>query len=354
MLKQHRTKLILSTLVILLPSLLGILLWDRLPEAITGYWGNSGTNSPAWKIIVLFPLILLTFHYLCLWLSFRDPKFREQNPKATMIVFWIIPYITLLSTGVMYCSMFDSVMDPFRLIPGSLGLLSIIIGNYMPKLKHNAYMGIRTPWTMYNDENWRASHRFCGKLYVILGLAMILCCFLPLKAILIIGGSLLLILCLGSSLYPYFYYRKQVEKGLPPISSKTMGKKLWVVVLILVVAVIFCAISLFTGEIVMECGEDALSIQASYWKDLTVNYNEIESVTYTENWDHGVRFSGYGSARLLMGTFKNDAEGHYTLYAYTKCPAAILIRSKGRLLVLGCKTPEETKALYEELRRASE
>ena len=104
----------------------------------------------------------------------------------------------------------------------------------------------------------------------------------------------------------------------------------------------------------MECGEEALQIQASYWKDLTVNYEEIDSVTYAEQWDHGMRFSGFGSARLLMGTFENDEVGHYTLYSYAGCDAAIVIESQGRLLVLGAETPEATYELYESLRRATE
>ena len=352
MLKQHRTKLILSTVVILLPALLGALLWDRLPEALTNYWGNDGTSSPAWQITILFPLILLAMHYLCLWISFRDPKFREQNPKILRIVFWIIPYITILSTGVMYCSMLDSFLDPFRLIPLSMGILFLIIGNYMPKLKHNSYMGIRTPWTMYDDENWRASHRFCGKLSVILGFAMILCAFLPMTAMLITGGILLLILCVGSSLYPYLYYRKQVAEGLPPISSKPTDKKLWKAVVIFSVSAIVCGVLMFTGELSIECGENALQIQASFWKDLTVNYEEIESLSYAENWDHGSRFSGYGSAKLHMGTFENDEVGHYTLYAYAKTSSAVIIESQGHVLALCAETAEATYELYESLKEA--
>ncbi len=352
MLKQHRTKLILSTAVILLPGLLGALLWDRLPEALTNYWGNEGTSSPAWQITVLFPLLLLAIHYLCLWLSFRDPKFREQNPKALRIVFWIIPYITVLCSCIMYCSMLDSFLNPFRLIPVSMGLLFLFIGNYMPKLKHNAYMGIRTPWSMYDDENWRATHRFCGKLSVILGLAMILCALLPLTAMLIAGGILLLFLCIGYSLYPYLYYRKQVAKGLPPISSKPMGKKLWGSVAIVLISAILCSILLFTGNITVECGETALEIRASYWKDLTVSYEEIESLSYAENWEHGVRFSGYGSAKLHMGTFENGTVGHYTLYAYAKTPSAVIIESQGRVLAICTETAESTYQLYETLKEA--
>ena len=104
----------------------------------------------------------------------------------------------------------------------------------------------------------------------------------------------------------------------------------------------------------MECGEDALLIQASYWKDLSVRYEEMDSVTYVTNWNHGMRFSGYGSARLLMGTFENDEVGHYTLYSYANCDAAVVIESQGRLLVLGAETPEATYELYEALKEAKE
>jgi hypothetical protein len=131
-----------------------------------------------------------------------------------------------------------------------------------------------------------------------------------------------------------------------------MGKKLCGSVAIVLISAILCSILLFTGNITVACGETALEIRASYWKDLTVSYEEIESLSYAENWEHGVRFSGYGSAKLHMGTFENDTVGHYTLYAYAKTPSAVIIESQGRVLAICTETAESTYQLYETLKEA--
>ena len=60
-----------------------------------------------------------------------------------------------------------------------VGILFIVIGNYLPQCKPNYFVGIKTPWTLSNEEVWRKTHRFSGKVFVILGIIMILSVFVP-------------------------------------------------------------------------------------------------------------------------------------------------------------------------------
>ncbi len=60
-----------------------------------------------------------------------------------------------------------------------VGLLFIVIGNYLPQCKPNYFVGIKTPWTLSNEEVWRKTHRFSGKVFVVLGVIMILSIFCP-------------------------------------------------------------------------------------------------------------------------------------------------------------------------------
>ena len=60
-----------------------------------------------------------------------------------------------------------------------VGLLFIVIGNYLPQCKPNYFVGIKTPWTLSNEEVWRKTHRFSGKVFVVLGVIMILSIFAP-------------------------------------------------------------------------------------------------------------------------------------------------------------------------------
>ena len=80
--------------------------------------------------------------------------------------------------------------------------------------------------------------------------------------------------------------------------------------------------------------EEAFTIEASYWTDLTVAYETIDAIEYRDQDDPGTRISGLGGAKLLAGSFRNDEFGSYTRYSYTGCDACIVINADGKILVL--------------------
>lgn len=61
-----------------------------------------------------------------------------------------------------------------------MGVVMIVIGNYLPKTRRNYTIGIRIPWTLENDENWRKTHRLAGKIWVLGGLLLFLNAFVQL------------------------------------------------------------------------------------------------------------------------------------------------------------------------------
>ena len=91
-----------------------------------------------------------------------------------------------------------------------LGLLFLIIGNYLPKARQNYTIGIKIPWTLANEENWNRTHRLAGYLWMICGILMIFNCltrFVP--AIWLFG--ILLIMVLVPCIYSFWLHAK---KGL--------------------------------------------------------------------------------------------------------------------------------------------
>ncbi|MGE5392681.1 MAG: SdpI family protein, partial [Candidatus Saccharibacteria bacterium] len=96
-------------------------------------------------------------------------------------------------------------------IPVLIGLLFILLGNYMGKLKKNWFIGIRTPWTLSSENVWNRTHRVGGRLMAFFGVVVIVTPFLP-KAI---GTGVFLagiILCVvGSFAYSYFAYRQEIS-----------------------------------------------------------------------------------------------------------------------------------------------
>ncbi len=355
--KKYKWTLIIGSLVTLIPAITGILLWDRLPETMPIHWGidgkADGTAGP-WIVVLLIPLILLAMQWLCTWFTFRDPRTRDQNPKAMGIALWTIPIASLFSTGIIYGSALEGSFNPFRIVPLFLGSIFLIVGNYMPKITQNSYLGIKTRWTLYSEENWNATHRFCGKTWFIFGLLVMTGTFLPEKWFILILLLPLVGIVLSSLLYPYLYYRKQIQGGMVPIPKKPLTRRRLLSILAITLALLVLLASLaylmFTGDIRIKYDATSFTIEADYMSDLTVDFEAITAIELLQEPDLGLKVSGFSSARLLMGTFRNEEYGTFTLYAYTGSDTAVLLRSKDRILVISGKTDEETTAIYESIK----
>ena len=94
----------------------------------------------------------------------------------------------------------------------AIGILFIIIGNLLPKVKQNFFMGIKTPWTLADEHVWYATHRFSGKLWFVLGLVMCACGFVPdtvMGPIILISATVAVIVPI---VYSYIVYKKRTSK----------------------------------------------------------------------------------------------------------------------------------------------
>ncbi len=181
MLKKNKGLMILTSVIILLPMLAGILLWEQLPERMATHWGVNG-EADGWssRPVAVFgmPLLLLAIHWLGVWLTGQDKRNRHQNEKVLQMMFWIAPVISLFGSGSTYASALGQPLRIDRLALLLLGIIFAIIGNYMPKCRQNYTIGIKVVWTLSDEENWNATHRLAGKLWMIGGLLLMLCAFL--------------------------------------------------------------------------------------------------------------------------------------------------------------------------------
>lgn len=354
--KQNKWKIILSSIITILPMLFGVIVWDKLPAQMSTHWGINGAvdgKSGSAYAVFLLPLILLGVYWLCLWVTTFDPKNKNQNKKAMNLIFWIVPVISLFSNGVIYATAFGMELDVIRLMPLLLGLMFVFIGNYMPKCTQNFSLGIKIKWTLENEENWNATHRFAGKVWVLGGLVLLLCTFLPVKLLMYISLLALMPIVFIPVIYSYIYYRKQLRAGTyhaGEVVEETWQKNSKKVAFIVIpLILIFAGVIMFTGKVDVTYEKDTFTVDASFWNELTVEYNAIDSMEFRENFDRGVRTNGVGSAKLLAGAFENDEFDNYTLYSYLKCKAAVILKVDDKILVINGKDIESTKAIYQEL-----
>lgn len=353
MFKKYRLQLLFSSLVLLLPIPIGLILWDRLPSSmpmhITTGSGVDGFGSKGFVIFAI-PLIFLAVHLLCLSLTLWDMKKKEQSPKVLVLVLWIMPFLSVFTTAITYALSMGWDVDITHFIYITVGLMFILIGNYLPKCKQNRTIGIKIKWTFESEGNWNATHRMAGKVWVAGGLLMLLCIFLPSSIALWVMPVLLTILVIVPVVYSYSYHKKHEDEPIKKVQATKTEKRVTAIgsilgTLILIGAIILC----FTGDIELQTSSDALTIKASYWQDLTLRYEDIDHVGFYEEGIPGVRVYGFGTPRLLMGAFRNDDLGNYTRYTYTKARACIMLTIDDQILVIGCQDDQGTQVLYEQL-----
>ena len=210
MIKKNLKVLIVTSLIILLPILVGVILWDQLPEQMPSHWNASGEidgwSSKAFAVFGM-PLILLVFQWLCVLGTGADPKKANHPEKIVHLVLWIIPVLGVVLSVLTYAVALGKEVRMEVIMPVLIGLVLTIVGNYLPKCKQNYTVGIKIPWTLNSEENWNKTHRFAGWLWTICGLLIMLTGFF--------GGfwiffGVVLVMVLMTFLYSYMLHRKGV------------------------------------------------------------------------------------------------------------------------------------------------
>ena len=350
MLKKYGKTLLLTSLLILLPIAVGLVLWNKLPATMNIHWNAAGeVDGTAGKAFAVFfpPLFILAMHWFCLFMVHITNQDNDQNDKAMKIVLWMMPILSNVITCAMYAAALGLEINIGKIIFAPMGFLFIVIGNFLPKVRRNSTLGIKTTWALADDENWYATHRFAGKVWVFGGILMLPLCFLP--TLWAMAGLFVAIFLLAFApvIYSWRFHKKQKASGKEPKTAcSPVSKWVWLFPAILIP---FLAVILFTGSISFDLGDDAMTVDSTFWSPVTVEYDDIDSIELREGNAPGSRDWGYGSARLLLGGFSNEELGAYTRYTYTGSDAYILITAGKNKLVLADKTAADTQALYESI-----
>lgn len=212
MLKISKTKLIITSIVILIPIAVGLILWNRLPETMVTHWGvgnvPNGWSSKAMAVFGL-PAILLAVHWVCLFATKADPKSKNINPRMLDLVLWICPVLSIVLGTVTYSFSLGYEVNVQAVVTIIVGVMFVVVGNYLPKCKQSYTMGIKLPWTLSDEENWNKTHRLAGKLWVAGGIILLATSFLQSVIIMVVVLVLLVII---PTVYSYILYRKK-KKG---------------------------------------------------------------------------------------------------------------------------------------------
>lgn len=211
MLKANRKALIITSIVTLLPMLIGIICWDRLPDVMATHFGlNNEANGFSSRAFAVFglPLVLVAVLWLCAFVTAHDPKRQNISPKMFALVLWIVPVVSLVVAATIYPVNLGYELDITLFSGLFLGLMFIFVGNYLPKARQNYTIGVKLPWTLANEENWNRTHRLAGYLWMICGVLMIILSLTrAVPAVWLFG--LILLMILVPCLYSYWLHAKK-------------------------------------------------------------------------------------------------------------------------------------------------
>ncbi|MDK2820803.1 MAG: hypothetical protein PWP31_768 [Clostridia bacterium] len=206
-----------AILIIIAMLVGGIVVYPHLPELVPSHWNFRGEidgySGRFWGAFGL-PLMAAAIYLGMIFAPYIDPK-KENYPRFSS-AYRIIRLVLVLFMAVLYGTIITVALGgPANLVskttPLAVGILFIVIGNYLPQARHNYFFGIRTPWTLANEEVWRRTHRFSGILFVLGGLGLIVSAFLPAPINFIVGLGGIITVTLFSIIYSYLAYHKVTD-----------------------------------------------------------------------------------------------------------------------------------------------
>lgn len=199
---------IIASLVILI--IFNALFYNKMPDQLPTHWNFQGQaddySSKFQAMVMIQGFLVLMNLFLCFMLD-NDPKNERQNnflmtlTKLSMPIMMIVIYVITILAGL------GREVNTSVIISLLMGVLFIAIGNYMPKVKRNYTVGIKLPWTLNSDENWRRTHRLGGICFILMGLCFFATPFVKSELIIFIPIAIVLILPM---IYSYYLYTKGI------------------------------------------------------------------------------------------------------------------------------------------------
>lgn len=208
---KNKKLLLLTSAVLLLPLLAGLVLWQKLPERMPVHWNAAGEidgyGSRAMVVFGLFGFLFI-MHWFCIGASALDPKNKDQSSKAAAVVLWVMPALSLLMGVIVYGTALGLSISVNIILPVFMGWLFVFVGSRLPECRRNYTIGIKIPWALDDEENWNATHRFAGKVWMVGGV-LFMASALVHDALLLILPPLLALMLVLPTLYSYLYYKKR-------------------------------------------------------------------------------------------------------------------------------------------------
>ena len=188
--------------------------YPQLPPTIATHWNVGGTAdgfSSRDTAVLIMPLVIIGLTGLFNVLPQLDP--RRANYAKFIDTYWLIAnaviLFILIGHGMIIATGLGYPVKVDRFMPIGIGLLFIVLGNYLTRVEPNWFVGIRTPWTLSSDTVWRKTHRTGGWLMVVGGFVLAASVFLPQGAFLPLLIAAILIVVVIPIVQSYILWKRE-------------------------------------------------------------------------------------------------------------------------------------------------
>jgi len=193
-----------------------LIVYPHLPGRVPSHWnwrGQVDDYSAKWTLFVTMPGIMVGFMLLFAFMPWLSPRHFEVDSFRSTYLYIMLVILGLMAyiQAMMVWAGLNRGFNAAKALAGGISLMFALLGNVLDKVQRNFYIGIRTPWTIANEQVWYATHRFGAKMFVVGG--VIALTFALAGAGFWIPFATIMVAALSPVVYSLVYYKRLERRG---------------------------------------------------------------------------------------------------------------------------------------------
>ena len=206
-----------SWVTLVIATVVGWWAYPNLPERVPSHWGVTGQvdgwTTPLGHALGV-PAMMLGMYLLFLLIPIFEPRrkhFQESLGFYQMIRNFMMAFLLFLFLITTWIGVSGQTWRIDFIVPIAVGVMFILIGNYLHQVKSNFFMGIRTPWALSSESNWKKTHHLGGYMFVIGGLLFFTTPLWPTPWNFYIPMAGILLAGLVPTIYSYYLFAQKIK-----------------------------------------------------------------------------------------------------------------------------------------------
>lgn len=208
-------------IIMLAPLIYLAIIWKQIPATVPmhsdlyGHVDRYGSKNELLILMIVLTIVNAVLYLIVCNIYKIDPKkYAAQNKERLQrMAFYVSLYLSAIWSMIIYVTAYNKMELTMKFVFIAMGILFALLGNNMYNIQPNYFAGIRLPWTLESEDNWRKTHHLAGRLWFFGGILFAaLVIFLNETIAGITGAVLLAVLVIVPIIYSYRLYKKTEKK----------------------------------------------------------------------------------------------------------------------------------------------